>query len=1017
MKKTLIFVASLLVIALGCVFAFTAFANDECEHTDNWVVSVGSEGLLGEITFANICPSCGVTVASESYACMFDTLGYSYSDNGGITQHYGVDRDVVARYEELTGETVKFGVVTATRNHVAGNPINSNGAPVSNKVVAVDFTDTDYDVFDVIVMGIPEANYSNTEIICCAYVIVNGEVSYIDSNAQVKNAPAYTFDKVKQNHTNGISGTSDATPYKVVNGVRYRELTDAELGLAVGGFWNSTDANNYKYITKGSTLASKFAFTSMLTKDSLPVGSIITVESGWQYRPEFWIDNAKNDPSVRPGNVTTSSVYVTEAWWSNHTTKAFNIATTSSAVLEGNKTVEDISEIFNIYVPVDAEIPANPVPLKQAWDEDGSLKILTIGNSYSDDAMEYVYNVAKSLGIENVEVANLRANSCSLATHLSNAQNDTGYYMYRYWGDGDSKWTDQGNWNTNGTYKISTAVTDADWDYIVFQQVSTSSTNASTYDDLNALIAIVEELNPTARYAWHMTWGDKTTTDLSMYNSIVSAVQSKIVGNEKIDVIVPVGTTIQNLRTSYIDLNDIMRNKHLGYGIGRYAAALTFVKKLTGLSIDNIEYIPTADTEGHTFNYTNVDKAPVIEAVNNAIANPFEVTSSKLSEMDVTVLNLTLLNNNLLNLTKGSYYNKNAGEFYFEPLSSEKILSTTYVYDFGRYFATKMFTKETLPVGSVIEVSGGYKYFVEGWTLDANGKPIAGTGDFFARFSATGATNSSDASAFVDTYRVIVTEEWWADNDIVAFNIGNTQAILSGVEIDDIGNVFKLYVPADAVAKNQDGAKDAQGNLYDPTPYDKPAYAPVDSMITADGKVKQSSINFEAKTVINGKTYYALTFEEMGFVGGFYNCYDNVQVSLSRATTYTAARIFTNEELLSGMYIWTNKKMKFESWETVGVCYNYGTQNSNYYRSGDYTVKNSGGDYIEVTDEWWSQKVVGDSFTEWFTDPANQGEGPFTARGMHLINHNGSTESGLKDAYNYLRIYVPADMIEGYVAE
>ena len=1004
MKRKLLLVASLILI-LCCILAICLFAQ-ECEHKETTIVSVGSNGFLDDIKLVKMCSLCGQELETESLGKMFDTLGYSHSDNG-IMQHFAVDRSVVAKYEELTGEAVKFGVVTATRNHVSGNPLDSNGLPVNNKVIAVDFTSTEYAIFDVIVRGIPEERKNDTEIICCAYVIAGNNVSYLNNYAHKKDAVAVTFNTVAANLENGIIDTSDIGAYKFVDGEKYRQLTNEELGLAVGGFWNSTDANNYKYIIKNDKDSSKYAYTSMLTEDSIPVGSIITIADNWRYRPEGWVNNAKN--SSRADYVTNNTVFVNDAWWGDYTTKAFNITKNPTSFVN-DMTADDISEIFQIYVPASAEIPANPVPLKQAWDEDGSLKILTIGNSYSDDAMEYVYNVAKSLGIENVEVANLRANSCSLATHLSNAQNDTEYYTYRYWANGDSKWVDQGSWSSNGTYKISTAVTDADWDYIVFQQVSTSSTNASTYDDLNALIAIVEELNPTARYAWHMTWGDKTVTDLSMYNNIVSAVQSKIVGNEKIDVILPVGTTIQNLRTTDLSLDDIMRNKHLGYGIGRYAAALTFVKALTGMSIDDIKYIPTADTEGHTFAYNNVQRQTVIKAVNSAIATPFEVTEIELSEAEETIAELYALDYGTLNLIKSSYYNKNAGEYYFEPLSNEKITSTSTIYDFGRHFATKMFTKETLPVGSVIMVTGGFKYFVENWTLDENGTPIAGTGAYNSRFSATGASSNSDASAFVSTQYVIIDEKWWSDKgDIVAFNItDNSGKALNGVYAEDINNVFKLYVPQEAVAKNQAGAVDAEGKLYDPTPYNKPAYAPRTPIVNEDGLVRKDAINFEASVEINGKTYYALTFEEMGFIGGFYNNSDNTQVSLSRQTTYTAARIFTNEELLNGMYIWTNKKMKFESWVHEGEFYSY--------RSDDYTVKTTGGDYIEVTDEWWSQKVVSGSFVDWFTNPATQGEGPFTVRGMHLY-HNGGSAAGLQDAYNYLKIYVPADMIEGYVAE
>ena len=971
MKKTLIFIASLLVIALGCVFAFTTFANNECEHTDNWVVSVGSEGLLGEINFANICPSCGVTVASESYACMFDTLGYSYSDNGGITQHYGVDRDVVARYEELTGETVKFGVVTATRNHVAGNPIDSNGAPVSNKVVAVDFTDTVYDVFDVIVMGIPEANYSDTEIICCAYVIVNGEVSYIDSDAQVKNAPAYTFDEVKQNHANGISGTTDVEAYKVVNGERYRALTDAELGLAVGGYWNSSDAN-YKYITKtktGADLAARFAYTPHLTKDSLPNGAIITIESGWQYRPEGWVDGAKN--TSRPDNVTTSTVLVNDAWWGEYTTRAFNISKTSNSIIYGNTTVEDVSNIFNVYVPVNAEIPANPVPLKQAWDEDGSLKILTIGNSYSDDAMEYVYNIAKALGIENVEVANLRANSCSLETHLSNAQNDTGFYMYRHWANGDNKWVDDGSWSSNGTYKISTAVTDADWDYIVFQQVSTSSTDANSYDDLNALIEIVEELNPTARYAWHMTWGDKTVTDLSMYNSIVSAVQSKIVGNEKIDVIVPVGTTIQNLRTSYLSLDDIMRNKHLGYGIGRYAAGLTFVKALTGISVDNIDYIPTADTEGHTFNYTDVDKAPVIEAVNNAIATPFAVTSSELVKEELKPEDLlpNLVEVDYLGLNKYSYFDSTNADYTFEALSSAKLSQSAGINEYQHYFSTKMFSKEMIPVGSVIYIADGWTYRPEAW-VDSE-------------------TVNATRPAEVTTSYVVVTEEWWGDYTVKAFNIrkngsGDNSDWLISEKDADIKAIFKIYVPSTAVDAN------AEGSASEPQPTN-PAFPDNDSsIVVGSGKVSAESV-VDQIVIINGKRYKALTMEAMGLAQGFYNSSSGPWLSTSRSD-YAATKQFTKETLLNGMVIWSaaGTTIRIEGWFDLDAT---NARNENM----------TGGVTIEVTDAFWST----------FYSSATSSSTLDTEYAVRGINYSKGSAS-LEQVYNNFKIYVPLDLIEGH---
>lgn len=859
MKKRLILMASL-VFAFACLFALTVGAKcAECE--ERWTVETGSEGYLGEMTATSSCPVCGYVTSTEKIAPLFLTKGYSYSEEGSITQHYAVDREAIARYEEITGDTVLFGGVAATRNHIAAGPIDKNGKPVSNKVSSADFTNTKYDLFDVIVREIPESD-KTTEIVCCAYVVIDGKVTYIDNGVQTSNDKAYTFEEVK--------------------------------------------------------------------------------------------------------------------------------------------------------VIVDDKIVATPVAEKQGWEDDGSLKILTIGNSYSDDLTEYAYNVAKSAGIENVEVANLRANSCSLATHLSNAQNDNGYYMFRYWGDGADRWTDYGSWNSNGTKKISEAVTQADWDYIIFQQVSTSSTDANSYDDLNYLIDEVQKLNATAKYGWHMTWSTQSDSD-AMYEGIVSAVQSKIETNDKIDVIIPTGTTIQNARTtSVVDPVSFMRsagNNHLNYGLGRYAAALTLIKKLTGLSIDDVSYVPTADTEGHTFDYKTYEIGIAIDAVNKAIEKPFEVTDITLTRIEAAILGGILLDNDDLNLTKSSYYNKNAGAFYFEPLSPEKLASTGTVYDYGRYFATKMFTKQTLPVGSVIEVSGGYKYFVENWELDENGTAIAGTGAFNSRFSATGATSNSDASAFVDTYRVLVTEEWWEGKDIVAFNIGTTAAVLAGVKVDDIANIFKIYIPHDATEKNEDGATDTEGNLYDPTPYNKPAYAYYEPILTEDGTmVRHEAIDFTASTVIDGVTYYALSKEELKYQMGYYQCADNTVISNSNSyhnSLYTAIRLLHKDEMKEGFVIWTKKNMKAGSWKTEDEFYSY--------RGGEYVVKDTvNGDYIVIDEGYFNKELTSTGFNG-TPDPSIFEEGEdFDVRGLY-IRHNGRDE--LNTAFDNFRIYIPSTMIDVIPAE
>ena len=53
-----------------------------------------------------------------------------------------------------------------------------------------------------------------------------------------------------------------------------------------------------------------------------------------------------------------------------------------------------------------------------AWaQEDGILRILAIGNSFSTDSMQYLYQIAKNAGVEEIVLGNLYYGGCSLDEH------------------------------------------------------------------------------------------------------------------------------------------------------------------------------------------------------------------------------------------------------------------------------------------------------------------------------------------------------------------------------------------------------------------------------------------------------------------------------------------------------------------------------------------------------------------------------------------------------------------------
>ncbi len=258
------------------------------------------------------------------------------------------------------------------------------------------------------------------------------------------------------------------------------------------------------------------------------------------------------------------------------------------------------------------------------WDDDGVLKILGIGNSFSIDTFEYAYSIAKSAGIKEIVLGNLYIAGCSIDQHLSCAKNDKASYIYYV--------NSNGSWKETSNYKLGDAIRSDNWDYITLQQASGDSGLPESYSSLGELVSYVRKnANDDATLVWNMTWAyqQSSTHDdfenyndnqLTMYNAIVNAVSQKIVDNDDFEMIIPVGTTIQNARTSYIGDTLTRDGFHLTYDLGRYMAGLTLVKQLTGISIDNIGYRPASVAPEY--------KEVAIESVNNAIANPLEITKS-----------------------------------------------------------------------------------------------------------------------------------------------------------------------------------------------------------------------------------------------------------------------------------------------------------------------------------------------------------------------------------------------------
>lgn len=230
------------------------------------------------------------------------------------------------------------------------------------------------------------------------------------------------------------------------------------------------------------------------------------------------------------------------------------------------------------------------------------LRVLAIGNSFSEDAVEhYLWELGQEAGIDFV-IGNAYRGGWSLAAHWKDASTRAANTDYRK--------VVNGRRTNMGKRTIKDIVTDEPWDVITLQQVSQEAGREESYEpSLSLMIGYVKALatNDSVRLGFHQTWAyaqdsshggfaNYDRNQFLMYASIVAAVEEAMQNHRgDLQFYIPVGTAIQNARTTELadpaigDAQPVNRELtrdgfHLNYTIGRYIAACTWLEALTGIS-------------------------------------------------------------------------------------------------------------------------------------------------------------------------------------------------------------------------------------------------------------------------------------------------------------------------------------------------------------------------------------------------------------------------------------------------
>ena len=214
------------------------------------------------------------------------------------------------------------------------------------------------------------------------------------------------------------------------------------------------------------------------------------------------------------------------------------------------------------------------------------VKILTVGNSFAENASVYAAEIAAAQGY-GLTFGYLKYPSCTIEQHYNNAVNNQSVYKFEVTS------LENGSVVKNTVkdgIKTFAAVKEAldytDWDVIAIQQGSTASYNYSTYEKADDLVAYIKESCPDAEIVLHETWSWATwAEDSSKENNFkhIEDCYHKLAEELGGVRIIPTGRAFEFARKEGISVNDTDNQHANSYGM--YLAGACYTAVLFGADI------------------------------------------------------------------------------------------------------------------------------------------------------------------------------------------------------------------------------------------------------------------------------------------------------------------------------------------------------------------------------------------------------------------------------------------------
>ncbi|PAY17183.1 DUF4886 domain-containing protein [Rhodopirellula sp. SM50] len=176
-----------------------------------------------------------------------------------------------------------------------------------------------------------------------------------------------------------------------------------------------------------------------------------------------------------------------------------------------------------------------------------TVRVLTIGNSFAQNACRYLEEIAESDGTCRIVIGTANIGGCTLQKHAdlaAKSATDPGQKPYR--GEGGKR------------YSLQDYLAADQWDFVTLQQMSALSYKPETYHPyIEQLVAVVREHAPQAEILIHQTWAYRPDSPLLKSDGLTQQQMYERLASAYDDVavqfgcrILPVGAAFQLARNT-----------------------------------------------------------------------------------------------------------------------------------------------------------------------------------------------------------------------------------------------------------------------------------------------------------------------------------------------------------------------------------------------------------------------------------------------------------------------------------